>query len=248
MTRTLWFVVPAHGRTALTRICLRQLQRTCAELEGYGIEASAVVIADDENLESARELGFGTVERDNRFLSRKFNDGIQLATDPAYNSRPADYVVPCGSDDWVSADVLALALPDGPYVVGFQLCSFVSEDGLRLHPARVKYRGGVGIRIYPRALLEPLGYRPADESRERGCDTSILVNVTKANGGVDVRHRDSHALQIVDFKSPAEQLNGVRDVSGHFVGPAIDPWPALEAAYPAEAVDEMRAHYAGVLV
>ena len=248
MRRTLWFVVPAHGRAALTRICLRQLRRTCEELERFGVEASAVVIADDENLDTARELGFGTVERDNRFLSRKFNDGIQLATDPAYNSRPVDFVVPCGSDDWVNAATIAGALPAHPCVVGFQLCAFVSEDGTELHVARVRYRGGVGIRIYPRALLEAVAYRPADESRERGCDTSILVNVTRANGGVDVIHRDSHALQIVDFKSRGEQLNGTENVAGHFTGEVLEPWSELELAYPAEAVAEMREHYAGVLV
>src|SRR5687767_4792022 len=98
---SLWFVVPAFGRVELARICLRQLRRTCDALQAEGVEATAVVIADDENLDAARELGFGTIERDNRAVSRKFNDGIQLALDPAYNPRPGDYVVPCGSDDWV---------------------------------------------------------------------------------------------------------------------------------------------------
>ena len=59
------------------------------------------MIADDENLDTAAELGFATVRRDNRFLARKYNDGIQLALDPSVNPRPADYAVPFGSDDWV---------------------------------------------------------------------------------------------------------------------------------------------------
>ena len=41
--------------------------------------------------------------------------------------------------------------------------------------------GGVGIRVYPRALLEPLNYRPADEDRIRNCDASILYNTCQAN-------------------------------------------------------------------
>lgn len=92
--KSLWFCVPAFGRYNLTAICLRQLRRTCDLLEHDGIHATAVVIADDENLDSARELGFATVRRDNRFTSRKFDDGIQLALDPDYNPHPADYVVP----------------------------------------------------------------------------------------------------------------------------------------------------------
>src|SRR5262245_12518868 len=98
--KTLWFVCPAHGRPDLTRVCLTQLRRTCDELARHEIEATCVVVADDDNLRTAESLGFATVERNNRFLARKFNDGIQLACDPDVNSRPADYAVPVGSDDW----------------------------------------------------------------------------------------------------------------------------------------------------
>ena len=60
----------------------------------------------------------------------------------------------------------------------------------------------------------------------------------------------AHALQIVDFKSPGVQLNALANVSVHFLkGQRIaDPWPELEKAFPREAVEEMREHYAGVLV
>ena len=90
---SLWFVVPAHGRYELTRICLEQLRRTCDALP---YDATAVVVAEDQNLYTAADLGFATVHRDNDFLARKFNDGIQLACDPNYNPEPADYVVPFG--------------------------------------------------------------------------------------------------------------------------------------------------------
>ena len=89
---SLWFVVPAHGRRQLASICLRQLRRTCDALIENGVDATAVVVADDANLDTARDLGFGWVKRDNRWLSRKFNDGIQMAMDKTHNPRPADYV------------------------------------------------------------------------------------------------------------------------------------------------------------
>src|SRR5688572_14547654 len=95
---SLWFIVPAHGRTELARICLRQLWRCCHDLIENGVDATAVVVADDENLDTARDLGFGWVRHDNQYTSQKFNEGIYLACN---NPRPADYVVPCGSDDWV---------------------------------------------------------------------------------------------------------------------------------------------------
>src|SRR5689334_1630264 len=100
---SLWFIVPVHGRQQLAQICLRQLRRTCDQLTSSGTYATAVIVGERHDLDALNvdELGFGWVERDNEFTSRKFNDGIQLACDPAYNPAPADYVVPLGSDDWV---------------------------------------------------------------------------------------------------------------------------------------------------
>jgi hypothetical protein len=245
-TASLWFVVPAHGRTELAAICLEQLRRTCDALTAEGLEATAVVISDDENLDTARELGFGTVERDNRFLSRRFNDGIQLACDPRFNARPVDFVVPIGSDDWIDYRILLQPLPRLDEFVAFTRLAFVREDGLELSRAHVEYDGGCGIRIYPRRLLGALGYRPADEDRERGCDTSILVNLRKAVRHLRVAYRDVHALQIVDFKSADANLNTYRELRRYRARGSsdVEPWAELEDVYPLEAVAAMRAHYA----
>lgn len=249
---TLWFVVPVHGRLELATICLRQLERTCEALAEDGLDASAVVIGDRENLLELREFVgvpakrgvFGSVERDNRYLSRKFNDGIQLACDPRYNPRPADFVVPIGSDDWVDHRIL-LQLPErNRTVVGFQRMSFVREDGRAIASSLVNYEGGCGIRIYPRWLVSTLGYRPADEDRSRGCDTSILVNLRRTVKNIRIEHRDVHDRQIVDFKSSGEQLNSYEQLGRWRKRVDGDPWAQLADTYPAEAIEEMRAHYA----
>lgn len=237
------FVVPAHGRIELTRICLRQLRRTIDDLEAEGIDASAIVVADDENLTTALDLGFGIVERNNRFLSRRFNDGIQLATDARFNPRPADYVVPLGSDDWIAADVL-LDLPRPNTIVGFKRIAFVREDGLELTERFLDYDGGAGIRIYPRRLLAMMEFRPADEDRVRGCDTSILVNM-KRRLRFRLEHRDIDARLIVDWKSAGSNRNPYSDVAGRWKGsPPVDPFEALAGVFPAEALEEMEMHYA----
>jgi hypothetical protein len=246
---SLWFVVPAAGRLRLAQICLRQLRRTCDALTAEGIDATAVVIADDANLETARALGFGTVTRTNSFVSRKFNDGIQFALDPKHNQRPADYVVPLGSDDWVDHR-LFLDLPPRDTMVGFRTLSFVREDGAEITTTHLDNEGGSGIRIYPRQLLAPLGYRPADEDRYRGCDTSILVNLKKHHGiRMRVEHRHLHDRQIVDWKSPGEQLNSYADIYARrkCVGQS-DPFTELAGVYPVDALEEMQAHYASSLV
>jgi glycosyltransferase involved in cell wall biosynthesis len=245
---TLWFVVPAHGREDLTRICLRQLRRTCDALREYRIEATAVVVADDANIRTARELGFGIIHRDNQFLSRRFNDGFELATNPEVNPRPADYVVPCGSDDWVHPS-LFLDLPRGDQVYGFQRMSFVREDGREMTSRLLDYEGGCGIRIYPRKVIAAAKYRPADEDRSRGCDTSTLVNLKRARRSLVVVHRETDPRCVVDWKSHSEQVNSYDHIAGRHRGSRpVDPFRALADFFPREALDEMSAHYRGVAV
>ena len=88
MRPSLWFVMPAHGRLELAAICLRQLRRTIDSLDDNGIRASAVVVACDENLDTARELGFGWVERDNQFVSRALQRRRPARVRPHLQSAP----------------------------------------------------------------------------------------------------------------------------------------------------------------
>lgn len=246
----LWFVMPAHGREELAAVCMRQLRRTCDSLTEHGIEATAVVIADDGNLDTARGLGFGTVERNNRFLAQKFNDGIQLALDPEVNPRPANYVCPIGSDDWIDYRIL-LTLPSPDRVLGFRNLSFVREDGREISYAKVGYAGGCGMRVYPRELMALVGYRPADEDRKRACDTSILNNVRREwqarHPGYDllIAHLDTDPRQIVDWKTEGVQINDYRNITGVWRGERHDdPFEVLAGVYPDEALEDMRAFYA----
>jgi hypothetical protein len=245
---TLWFCVPAHGRFDLARVCLRQLRRTCDLLANEGVDATAVVIADDENIDTARDLGFGTIRRSNDYLSAKFNDGIQAACDPAWNPRPADYVVPCGTDDWVDHR-LFVDLPGQRRIKVFQQVAFVREDGQVITPHRVaSFIGGSGIRVLPAAIVAEADYRPGDEDRRRGCDTSIHVGLTRAHGnrGLPLVVGDIHPFQVVDWKSPTEQLNSYQDVRVFKSADDLnDPFAVLADHYPAEALEEMRGVYAG---
>jgi hypothetical protein len=227
---------------------MRQLKRTCSELADHVISASAVVVADDENLDTARRLGFGWVRRDNRFVSRRFNDGIQLACDPKVNPHPADYVVPIGSDDWVDWR-LFLDLPGDWTMVGFQRIAFVREDGGELTVRHLNNEGGSGIRIYPAHVMRRCGYRPADEDRRRACDTSILLNLKAARAIRRIEHRDIDPLQIVDWKTDGANLNTYSQVSArHRAELERDPFQVLAGRYPKVALDEMEAYYGRVAV
>jgi hypothetical protein len=244
MKPSLWFCVPVCGRVRLTGICLRQLRRTCDSLTENGVHATAVIVGDDENLDTATELGFATVERENRYLSRKFNDAIQLACDPRHNPRPANYVVPFGSDDWIDYRIL-LDLPPANTMVGFPRLAVVREDGRELTTRTIDTPGGSGIRIYPWALMAALDFRPGDEDRHRACDTSIITNLRMHHGdNMRIRHHHIHEHQIVDWKSPNEQLNTYESLRVFRGSAGADPFETLADTYPAEALEEMREHYA----
>lgn len=235
--KSLWFIVPAHGRVDLTRVCLRQLARTCDELTARGLHASAVVIADDENLDTAASLGFATVERENRPLGRRWNDGFELA-----GRNGVDYVVPFGSDDWVDATLIRENLPGHGEVRCSTLSAVVREDAGRLARLKITYDGGDGIRTYATSTLHELGYRPMEDDRDRAMDTSLLRGVSRAlKRPPKFVYRDVHPLQIVDWKSASTQLNSFDACLTFQHGPLIDPWEALEGVYPAEALAEMRA-------
>lgn len=242
--------MPVYGRVELTRICLRQLRRTCVAMADYGLDARAIVVGEDhwDALGFAERLGFGTVVRNNEALARKFNDGLQLACDPALNPEPADFAVPIGSDDWVDPALFNQPMPRGNTLLAFRDVAFVNETGTELTETRLAYEGGVGIRVYPRGLLEPSGYRPADEDRKKACDTSILYNTRRAllRQGKDlaVRYGDLHPRQIVDWKTPGVQMNSYETIAKRHRGRQVgDPFELLEGVFPAEALAEMRAHY-----
>lgn len=250
---SLWFCVPVFGRLELASICLRQLRRTCDSLTENGIEATAVLVGDVSDLAQLPDLGFGYSVRGNSFTglefpSAKYNDGIQVACDPEFNPRPADFVVPCGSDDWVDWRIFT-DLPEPDSIYGFQRLSFVRPDGKEMVQRLVNVRGGCGIRIYPREIMATLDYRPADEDRYRACDTSIITNLWHKQH-FRVFHRETDFRQIVDWKSPDNQLNPYESLTFHKIyEKPQDPFEALRGMYPAEALDEMSAHYnARVLV
>lgn len=247
MSESLWFIVPAHGRFDLARACLRNLRRTCDVLTAGGIEASAVVIGDDENVDLAHELEFGTIHESQGALGRRWNHGYQLACDPAYNPRPVDYVVPFGSDDWVDPELILSAPRSQTHLTCFRRCAFVREDGRRLARLSIGYPGGIGVRIIPRSFIEKAGYRPADEHKRRALDTSTLRGLTQANYGrtPEIVYHDLHDLQIVDFKSGAGQLNSYKAcLRFTHARESEDVFGELAEHFPDAAIAEMRTVYA----
>jgi hypothetical protein len=230
-------VVPAHGRFPVTELALSQHQHLVGELGVRGITANVVVVADDENLDVAEEFGFWAAERPN-VLGLKLNDGFEFAA-----SKGADWLCFCGSDNWVHPDVFdGLGGCDGSQVLAGHQESVVDLKSGRMRVLNVGYPGTAPWLI-PRALLEPLGFRPVEDEKKRAMELALVI----AMGHPEFVFHDPNRVARVDFKSDVGLTTyaGVAHLGGR---EEDDPWPVLRANYPADLVDaaqELSVWYAG---
>lgn len=226
-----WLVSPAWGRYAVTRIALAQRAHLAGVLAARGIDCHAVVVADDENLDIAREYDFATVEMDNDGgLGRRFNAGYRYAAEQG-----ADYFVHIGSDDWIHPDVfspLLAPLTPRPIIAGTQI-AFVNLPTGHLKRARLDGPHGVIPWIIPRAVLEPCGFAPIRPERARGMDGDLVRGLRRAHVKAQWVFDDPHDVARVDFKSDVN-INSFDRVPGTAGG---DAWAALRERYPVELVE-----------
>lgn len=245
-------VTPAWRRYDVTRLCLAQRAHLRGALAGRGIEATTLVVADDDNLDIAAEFGCETLERPNVPLGRKWNDGLEAAC----LALEADYVTVVGSDDWVHPDVFSrlprdeYAGPDlsgnieavvwraAPEVVCGREIALVDLSSGRLRRCRSRGRYGVIPWLFPRVALRRSRYRPVGEAAAQGLDGSLVA-------GLGVRpewvFHDPHPYCRVDFKSDVNlnSFDKIADAIGY--GPVEpDPWTTLADHYPAELVQLAR--------
>jgi hypothetical protein len=233
---SLWFIVPAWKRVELGRICLGHLAKVCAQLTRGGIDASAVVIAEDENLETARGLGFASIERKN-MLGAKLNDGYEYAARSGI-----DYAVPIGTDDLVAADLIAKALPTGDTVAAFRSYVAISEDGTRLSRIVHPWEGGAGVRIWPVRLLAPCGFRPAPESAGRALDAATLDGVRRSGVRVEFAYHENECRQLVDCKSET-QINGYAALAKQCGEDLGKPFEELAGHFPVATLRALKSFY-----
>lgn len=225
---SVWFVTPAFRRYEVSALCLEQRRWVIDRLAESGIAAQCVVVADDENLDIARSFGFATVERDNEWLGRRFNDGIEYAA-----THGAEWIVPIGSDSWIAPAYLD-PLPDPKLTRTATRYALASRQAL----AELEVGGnGVGPYMIHRRRL-PKSRRPAVDELSRGIDGSTLAGLRNLRWEV----RDLHPLQYVALRSTDPQLNpykhlvkrfGVREYRG-------GRWERLAKVYPPDLVQRTR--------
>lgn len=230
-----WFVTPAYQRYELSAICFEQRVWAIEQLAKHGISAQCVVVADDDNLRLASDLGFATVNRNNDWLGKKFNDGYEYA---ARNG--AKWVFPVGSDSWVDPQWIVDNLHEDA-ITASRFYSLVRRDGLERAHFFLPIRSGVQY-IVPVELFKHRGYRPVRETIARGCDTSFYNTLYP----VRVYYHEHHALETLAFQSWPQITDYKRLYARWGTEKTTDPFGDLRLYYPVASVDKIESFYANV--
>lgn len=223
---TLWFVTPAWKRFALTAVVLDQRLDVMQALAEQGIEARCVVIADDNNLDLARERGFDIVEAPN-VVSDKFNSGMAYA-----GEQGAEWIVPIGSDSWIDPDYF-MGLHRGVTRTSQFYCHVTAD---LLGEARIRKVGGAGPYVFHRSVLEPSGFRPAQSGLMRHVDSSTLAGL----GPLIFRPFHRHPFQYIGFRQEPYITSYASLMRLHGVREHTDPWAILARHYPEPLVARAR--------
>lgn len=232
-------VSPAWGRFAVTRLVLEQRQRVCDELISRGVDADHLIVADDENLEIAREYGGLTVEAPNKPLGRKCNLGLHRANELGY-----DFIVWVGSDDWIHPDLFR-TLPDAienePVLIrsGFRL-SMVDLTTGRLQRLKVQGSYGAIPWILDARLFRRLPILPIPVDLPRGLDGGLVRGLRLGRVGFEFVFDDPHDFRCVDFKSQHNltPYDGLAKYVG--VDEPENAWETLADWFPADLVAKAR--------
>jgi hypothetical protein len=226
---TIWFVTPAWKRYELSAVCFDQRVDVIRTLATHGIEARCVVVADDENLDLARERGFDVVEQDNEWLGRKFNDGIEYAC-----RNGASRVVPIGSDSWIDP---AYFLPMTPRQITRTSRLYCVVNADRMAEIYVDDIKGAGPYIIDRWALRGSGFRPAKDEIKRGVDGSTIKGIR-----VQLRwqRNDIHPFQYVGFRGQPHLTPYANLLERWGVREHSDPWSILAEHYPLGLVERAR--------
>lgn len=226
----------AWKRFDVTRLVLQQRQRLCVELAAGGLDATNLIVADDENLDIAVEYGCETLETPNDPLGRKASVGLRAAADMA------DYVCWVGSDDWIHPDAFEPLLEqrgaDKVIVAGRRLVVVDLASGvLQLISSPSKF-GAIPWLIDSRLLRTN---RPAIRpDLPRGLDGALIRGIRLARNSFEFVEHDPHPFRCVDFKSDVNLSPYEGLVANLAIGEPTAAWAALAAWFPSDLVDEAR--------
>lgn len=238
MRPSLAFITPAYRRFDLSRICFEQRFIECERLsKNFGIEATCIVIADDDNLDIAENFGFPSVATDNRFLGKKWNDGYEAAVALGFT-----HVCPVGSDSWLNMDWWAgsVDIDDDDIVIAQRNYAVVNRAGTHRVHTWIPVEYGVHY-VIPTPLLANRENRPCRDDVQKGCDTATMRRLAPF-----IRHivfQESHPLEAVAFQS-RPQITGYNNLRAKWGKSETDkPFEGLDDLYGTELTAKMELFY-----
>ena len=254
---SLAFLTPVYKRFALTEICLRQRRWVCDELKKrFDIDATCIVIGDDENLEVARSLGFlaqthsnfaqaAHVNRGEPYvaLGMKFNAGYARAYTEAI-----DLVFPIGSDSWIDPSYFD-ELPERGELFLSRAYNLVTPDAKRRGALWIGWEGGVQwitrTEDWEHRVNRQGRWAVVSEDLSKGCDTSTWNHKLP---GLRIKECHHHQLEYVAFQSPSNQITDYLAIMARYgisevIGEAV--FDDLVEFYRAEDILALRKHYNG---
>jgi hypothetical protein len=236
---SLIFITPVWQRYELTEICLISRRQLCDALEDHGIYATSVIIGDDDNLDIARALGFEVVERDNEFLSRKFNDGYETAFNHGF-----DYCYPVGSDSILTVDQFINTVGED-LPIASHYYSMIHVSGKERIDVKIEVPGGIGPLIIPVSMLQRCGSRPIQTDLRRGCDNAARQTILTQ--GIEILTREEHQWEHVAFQSGVTQITDyerIRRVYDAEVVEIVDGvFPEIEELYHPQIITALADYY-----
>ena len=199
MRKSLWFIVPCLGRFELTRMTLGEL---AALRDVLDYDVRAVVIARDENLDTAREFNFSALTEMSAQVGYKFNDGYQHAL-----LKGADYVCHWQSDNSAIPEYFAPPPGENEIISTHTLAIVDGERTAYLHVEDEANPYGAGPFLFPARMLEPLNGRPIRDDLHNGVDRDLVRSLRAANPAAKVVYRDIDRAQFVSYKDSLS-ING----------------------------------------
>lgn len=235
--KSILLVTPAWERPELTRIMLEQRLRLTEAVRPLGVRCETVVIADDENLDIAEDLGHKTVGALN-VLGAKFNDGYEYAVEHNY-----DWAFHVNSDQaFDPALIAAIAKAPTDRIVTMSHLSAVNATGERF----IAYRNPVrAMQAFPLKLLRR-NPRPCAEHIMSGCDRSTYEGVARANHGAKEQRVRVGPLETIQFESEVQMTGWERHVGIARNSGAREwkvPWDLLAQTYGPELIEDMQSFY-----
>jgi hypothetical protein len=186
-------ILPIYKRHNLTRLCLEWLD---IQSKKFSFDVIVAGSEGDTSKKLVEHFWFKYIEVKNNPLSGKLNALIEMCKD-------YDGVVLTGSDDFISDSVFELYQSidvSKPVLYGFNNAHVYCTNSNKLAtgiPYGKKMTIGVG-RLFTGELLKSLNYKPWNEEKNRGLDTSSSNNVL--NNGFEHISLDYSGHFILDVK------------------------------------------------